>query len=516
VTPEQKCRIAVDFHARGNLAEAERLYAEILGHEPNNFLTRHMLGLVRYQQGRIPEALNLIGSALKLNPHDAAALSNYGLVLEAMGRFEEALAFYGKAIAENPGFAEAYSNRGDTLQALERFPEAVASYGQAIERKPDHAEAWNNRGSALLRLGRLNEALADYGKATALRPRFADAWCNRGKALHALGRFDEALAAFDKAIEQRPDYADARLNKSLVELLLGKFDSGWRNYEGRKETFVPPAKGKFPPLLTSRADAPGKTILVHGEQGLGDTIQFFRYVGMLRDAGARVLFAPQKQLIRLLRSAGDGYELVDLDERSLSFDHHVPLMSLPLLFGTVLENIPAKVPYLFAEDGPVQKWRDRLGGHGFKIGICWKGKSTYPHDASRSLALAHFEKLSRLPHVRLISLHKGEGEGELNALPDRMIVERLGDDFDADAFVDTAAVMKCLDLVVTSDTSIPHLAGALGVPVWVALSHVPDWRWLLDRADSPWYPTMRLFRQPARGDWTSVFSGIATELARII
>jgi hypothetical protein len=234
---------------------------------------------------------------------------------------------------------------------------------------------------------------------------------------------------------------------------------------------------------------------------------------MLVKVGARVLFAPHKKLRRLVSSVSDDMEIVDVDDRNLDFDYHVPLMSLPLAFQTTLESVPSDCPYLFADPDRIRHWRDRLGSKGFKIGICWQG-SRNKIDFGRSFPLSLFEGLSKIEGVRLVSLHRGDGEAQLADLPDGMVVETLGEDFDvgAEAFLDTAAVMKCCDLVITSDTAVAHLAGALGVRSWVGLKHVPDWRWMLDREDSPWYPTVRLFRQRSRGDWPSVFDDMTKAL----
>jgi hypothetical protein len=246
---------------------------------------------------------------------------------------------------------------------------------------------------------------------------------------------------------------------------------------------------------------------------LGDTIQFCRYLPLLVKAGAKVLFAPHEKLRRLVSTVSDDIEIVDVDDRDLDFDYHVPLMSLPLAFRTTLESVPSDCPYLFAQPDRVTHWRDRLGSEGFKIGICWQG-SRNKIDFGRSFPLSLFEGLSKIEGVRLVSLHRGDGEAQLADLPDGMVVETLGEDFDAgaEAFLDTAAVMHCCDLVITSDTAVAHLAGALGVRTWVALKYVPDWRWMLDREDSPWYPTMRLFRQGSRGDWPSVFDDMTKAL----
>jgi hypothetical protein len=267
------------------------------------------------------------------------------------------------------------------------------------------------------------------------------------------------------------------------------------------------------PVWLGREPLSGKSIFVHAEQGLGDVIQFSRYIACLNELGAKVLFAPRANLKALMQGLDGVHEIVDEDNEKLEFDYHVPLLSLPLAFQTDLPTIPAKISYLGVAQDRVALWRQRLGDHGFKIGICWQG-SKNKIDAGRSFPVSKFHALAQTANVRLISLHKGEGEAQLADLPPDMRVESLGDDFDAgaDAFLDTAAVMKCCDLVITSDTSIAHLAGALGVKTWLALQYVPDWRWLLDRDDSPWYPTMRLFRQKTPGDWDGVFAQMAKSL----
>ena len=464
---------------------------------------------------RRQEALDAYDELLNLRPDFAAGWDGRGLALADLARFQEALASHDKAISLEPDFAEAHFNRGAALLALQSADEALASYDRAIALKPDHVAAHYNRGGALRDLNRFEDALASYDKAIALRPEYAEAYVNRGGALVELGRFGEALAQFDQAIALRGDYADAHYNKSLPLLLLGEYEAGWRAYEWRKRKNVPLGDRRFAaPLWMGEHDLAGKTILVHWEQGLGDTIQFCRYVKLLDEAGARVLFAPQKALRALMRSLGESIEIVDADDASLAFDFHCPLMSLPLAFGTAVHSIPAGGPYLSADPERVEQWASRLRGPEFKIGIVWLGSGAGTR-VGRSAPLAQFRRLAETPGVRLISLQKAEAAGPPAELAEGMRVEFLGDDFDAgeDAFIDTAAVMKVLDLVITVDTAVAHLAGALGVPTWVALKVVPHWFWLLERSDSPWYPTMRLFRQKTAGDWQGVFAEIESALA---
>jgi len=467
---------------------------------------------------RRQEALAAYDELLNLRPDFAPGWDGRGLALADLGRFEEALASHDKAISLDPAFAEAHVNRGAALLSLQRAGEALASYDKAIALKPDHVAAHFNRGGALRDLNRFEDALASYDKAVGLRPDYAEAYVNRGGALVELGRFGEALAQFDKAIALRGDYADAHYNKSLPLLLLGEYDAGWRAYEWRKLKNVPLGDRRFAaPLWLGEHDLSGKTILVHAEQGLGDTIQFCRYVKWLEQAGAHVLFAPQKPLRALMRSLGDSIEIVDADDASLAFDFHCPLMSLPLAFRTTVRSIPAGGPYLSADPQRVERWASRLRGPEFKIGVAWLGSAAGTR-VGRSAPLAQFRRLAETPGVRLISLQKAEAAGSRAELPEGVKVEFLGDDFDTggDAFLDTAAVMKVLDLVISVDTAVAHLAGALGVPTWAALKSVPHWFWLLERSDSPWYPTMRLFRQKTAGDWQGVFAEIESALADFI
>jgi len=463
---------------------------------------------------RFDEALASYDKAISIKPDFADAFYNRGNTLQDLKRFDEALASYDKAISIRSDYADAFYNRGNTLQDLKRFDEALASYDKAISIKPDYADAFNNRGNALEELERFDEALASYDKAISIKPDYADAFNNRGITLKELTRFDEALASYDKAISIRSDYFEAFWNKGLLRLLLGEFTEGLTLYEQRKlrkEWLGVRSCSK--PLWLGDKDLTNKTILVHHEQGLGDTIQFCRYVLMVANMGAKVLFAPHKTLNKIIGSLGDDFEVVDAEDNTLQFDYHSPLLSLPLAFKTQLATIPNETPYLAADLDLISKWKQRLGGDGLKIGICWQG-STGKVDAGRSFPLEKFQALSDIAGVRLISLHKGGGEAQLLDLPEGMIVETLGENFDSgpDAFMDTAAVMKCCDLVITSDTAVAHLAGALGVKTWVALKFVPEWRWMLDRDDSPWYSTMRLFRQQSYGDWDGVFVEIRKAL----
>jgi Tfp pilus assembly protein PilF len=508
---------AAAFHRAGDLASAERLYRLAAGEVA--FAPRYLLGVVYFQQGRHEEALKWIDAALAIDPHMSEALNISGLVLQALECHQEALARFAAALAAEPGYAEAWNNHGVALQHLGRSEEALSSYDKAIAVAPENGEIWNNRGVTLQELGLAEEALASFELSLAVNPGIARAWNNRGLALHDAGRVEESLASYDQAIAIDPRHADAHWNKSLAALQLGRFDQGWSLYEwrlGRSDIARPRSCDK--PRWSGRENIAGQTLLVCSEQGLGDTIQFCRYAQMATAKAARVILSVQDALVPLMADVGPGITVIGESETPPAFDRHIPLLSMPLAFGTNAQNIPAQVPYLGSEPARVERWKARIGPAGFKIGIAWQGGNRGRVTRGRAFPLLALEGLACIPGVRLISLQAGDGLGQLDDLPDHMAVETLGDDLDAGphAFLDTAAAMESLDLIITSDTAIAHLAGALGHPVWVGLQFVPDWRWQLDRPDSPWYPTMRLFRQSARGHWQSVFAAMEDELRNAV
>ena len=469
-------------------------------------------GYILGEAGQVEAALRFYDRALKSKPDFLVALSNSGKLLFDLRRFDQALVAFDKAIAIAPANADAWNNRAGALRELGRLEESIAACRQALLLRPDFAEATLNLGTALMKLDRHEEALPVYQKAKALKQDFAAAICGEGLTLKALGRFDEALAAFDEAV--RLGNVDAVSNRGCLLLVLGEFEQGWEGYESRwlAGRSLKEALGvKFPDWSGKAVE--GERLLIMNDHGLGDTIQFSRYAPLAARAGAKVTFLCPAKLHRLF-AVYEGVRLVEATEAAEAFDAQIAVSSLPRAFGTRLDNIPAAVPYLKPEEALRSKWAARIGAHGYKVGIGWQGNPNPEADIGRSIPLAAFAPLAALPNVRLISLQKGAGTEQLENLPQGMIVETLGDDFDAgpDAFVDTAAAMAHLDLIVTCDTSLAHLAGALGRPVWVVLKKVAEWRWLRDRANSPWYPTMRLFRQRERGDWSETFARIAASV----
>jgi tetratricopeptide (TPR) repeat protein len=498
---------------RGRAPEAIEMLDAALRARPEYPEALCLGGFILGEARQFEEALRFYDQALTFRPDFLVALANSGKLLFDLRRFDEALIAFDKAIAIAPTNADGWNNRAGALRELGRLEESLQACRQAISLRPDFAEATLNCGTALMKLDRPEEALALYRKAKALKRNFAAAMCGEGLTLRALGRFDAAMGAFNEAVQLGD--VDSIGNRGCLFLLQGEFEQGWEDYESRwlEGKSLKDALGvKFP--VWSGKVVEGERLLVMNDHGLGDTIQFFRYVLLAARAGSEVTFLCPKKLHRLFQGC-QGVRLVDEIQAAETFDAQVALSSMPRAFGTRLENIPAAIPYLQPEESLREKWAARIGSHGFKIGVFGQGNLHPEADMARSIPLDAFACLAALPNVRLISLQKGAGTEQLARLPAGMVVETLGADFDAgpDAFVDTAAAMSHLDLIVTCDTSIAHLAGALGSRVWVALKQVAEWRWLRDRADSPWYPSMRLFRQSEPGDWSELFARIAATVA---
>jgi tetratricopeptide (TPR) repeat protein len=503
--------------ALGRPAEALAAFDRALALNPNLIDAHNNRGNELRALGRHTEALAAYDIVLSRAPRHAAAIVNRGNAFIELGRFEEALAAYDQALSLLPNMPQIHVRRGDALQSLDRFSDALAAHECALAIAPDLVQGLTGRATALKWLGRLEEAEAAAHSAIAVNCDYAPAHNTLGNVLRDLGRFEQAIASFRRAVELAPAIAEIETNLGQALLLSGDFGpEAWRAHEYRlglttQRIVTPP---RVAPHWQGEPIA-GKRILVYAEQGLGDTLHFFRLLEPLRRRGAKVALLTQPQLAKLLAPSAGDIEIVTTPPNT-GVDYIVALLSLPLHLGITLDTIPADIPYMSADPERTAAWRDKLGA-GFKVGIAWQGSSASRIDIGRSFPLSAFAPLGPVPGVRLISLQKGAGSEQLDAAPAGLAVERLSQfDEGPDAFLDTAAVMQNLDLVVTSDTAIAHLAGALGRPVWVALQHIPDWRWLMQRPDSPWYPTMRLFRQPARGDWASVFDAIAAALADLV
>ncbi|MBI3409948.1 MAG: tetratricopeptide repeat protein [Planctomycetes bacterium] len=505
------------YFFQGKLAEAVTCYRRSLQLLPDDPHTLNNLGNTLRQLDQLDEAISCGRQAIALQPSYAQAYSNLSIALLAKGELDEALLLCRQALQLQPEFAEAHNNTGLILQRLERWDEAATSFREALRLRPDLVEAHISLANLCWRNDLFDEAIAHCDEILRLKPSLGVGHTIYGAVLFKLGRFDEARARFDQAIRVQPDLAEAHFNRAQLWLQRGDFQEGWREYRWRWKCKDFVVRASQRPYWDGSPLA-GKTILLCVEQGLGDTMQFIRYAPRVKQQAARVILACSKALIPLLSRAPGIDQVVAQDGDIPKVDTHVPLLNLPYHFKTTLDTIPKRVPYLFADETLVARWRGELTAFpGFKVGIAWKGGIQHPLDKTRSISLDHFAPLAQ-DGVHLLSLQKGPGTEQLEAINGRFTVANLGRWLDeaSGAFMDTAAVMKGLDLIITADTSIAHLAGSLGVPVWVALAFVADWRWLLDRDDSPWYPTMRLFRQNAPGNWEDVFARMAAELALLV
>ncbi|MGA7433255.1 MAG: tetratricopeptide repeat protein [Xanthobacteraceae bacterium] len=519
---------ASKLHQDGRIREAEYVYKQILAARPDHFDCMHALGVALHQLGDHAQAVRLIGLALKQNPRDAIALNNLGSALAVQGRLAEALVSFSSAVAARPDYAEAYVHCSGVLRELGRDAEAIEGYDRALALRPDLAEAHCGRGTALANLRRLDEAIQSYDRALKLSPDFAEAHCGRGIALAELDRIDEALDGFAQAQSLRPDYAEAHVNEATYRLLLGDFERGFEKYEWRWQTarFKTNKRSFAQALWRGSDDIAGKTVLLYGEQGFGDTIQFARYVPLVAALGARIvlevpgpLHALMVSLLPNLPPSLPGQpQIVAAGDPLPDFDLQCPLLSLPLALRTRLDTIPCDSPYLSAPAEKAAAWRDRLGAHARpRIGLVWAGnpRKDQPHihrlDHERSLALDQLAPLFEVDACSFYSLQKGDdAQRQLREGPWRDRVIDFTDDLHD--FSDTAALIENLDLVISVDTSVLHLAGALGKSVWLMNRYNTCWRWLRDRDDSPWYPSLRQFRQDAARDWGPVVRRIAAAL----
>lgn len=498
------------LRARARLTEALACYDAVLALTPGDHETHANRGIVLRGLKRYDEAFAAYDRALALKPDFTDAVVARGNVFYQMGRYAEALAEYERALAIEPDFAYGFNNRGNALQALGRHAEALQSFERALKLEPDYVEAHNNRGNALIELNRHEEALRDYDAAVAAKP-FAFALVNRGSALRYLGRTAEAMASFDQAIALDPGRPEAHWNKALLALALGDYETGFEGYEWRWRGATELEPRGFAQPQWRGEDIAGRTILLHAEQGYGDSIQMLRYLPLVKARGARVVLELPDSLQPLLGRHGDGVTLVSKGAPLPAFDVHCPLMSLPLAFGTRIDTVPADVPYLFAPAERVARMAEQLPQSGaMRIGLVWSGKPSHKNDHNRSILAIRLKPLLAVPGTSFVSLQREYRDADLAALADLPIL-RL-DDALAD-FADTAAAIAALDLVIAVDTAVAHLAGSLGKPLWVLVSHVQDWRWLIDREDNPWYPTARLFRQGPDGDWGPVIARVAEALA---
>jgi len=473
-------------------------------------------GLSYHQKGQFNDALKVYYQILEINPKHFDALQLTGTVYLQCKNFTNSLNFFKAALKIKSNFVPALINYGNVLAELKNFNEALKSYDKAIRLEPNNASAYNNRGNILKDLHRLDEALKNYDIAIQLKPDYAEAYNNRGSVLNDLKRFDEALVSYDRAIEFKLDYAEAITNKSYLKLRLGDFDEGWHLHEFRKnkkDTVNQYPKFSMPCWLGDAA-IEEKVILVYSEQGLGDTIQFCRYLHMLQSLKPKeIIFYVEKSLISILSSMDNEITFIEKNHSLPYFDYYSPLISLPLAFKTTLETIPANIPYLKVDDVKNKYWQDQLGKQRKpRIGLVWSGSTDFKNDHSRSLKLQQLSSLLELP-FEFHCLQKDMRDCDKETLNAFKTLYQHQDNLHD--FSDTAALLNQMDLIISSCTSVAHLAGAMGKKVWIMLQFAPDYRWLLDRDDSPWYPTARLFRQTQIGNWESVIKQLIIELNKL-
>jgi len=449
---------------------------------------------------------------IRLKPSDEAFYRT-SVVLYKLERLKEALTYCNNAISLRFNYAEAHCQRGIILHLLKQYDEAIASYTQAITIKPNYPEAYSNLGVIQTAIKRFDEALASYNQAITIRPDYAEAYYNRGITLQEIGVVGQAINSFKKAIALQPDYIRARWNLSLVLLLMGNFEEGWLEYESRwqnKELHGTLGARKFlEPLWLGKESLKDKTILLHAEQGFGDTIQFCRYTQSVSALGAKVILEVQPELVTLLNNLEGVHQIIARDSKAPEFDYQCPLLSLPLAFKTTLQNIPS-LPRITTRQDQLARWQAHLGAKvKARIGIVWSGSVSHKNDHNRSFTLSTL--LPYLPSdYEYISLQREVRDVDKEALSEHGNIKHFGNLLQD--FTDTAALCSLMDIIICVDTSTAHLAAALGMPTWLLLPYQPDWRWLLDRDDSPWYPSMKIYRQVKIGDWSSVFENVKSNL----
>ncbi|MEQ1825406.1 MAG: tetratricopeptide repeat-containing glycosyltransferase family protein [Pirellula sp.] len=485
-------------------SEAKNGFAHVLQLDPNHLNAALQLGFLCIQEKKPAEAAYAFHQAVRIDPCSEVARRYYGIVLNDLGDFKRAVDALRRAVELDPSIPDSHLALGVAFKQLKQFEESASCYQKAIELNPTSEMAYTNLGNVFEELEQFDEAVQVHEKAASLSPNNAIVLCNYGQVLRNVGRLHESLAVYDRAIHVDPGCARAQFNRSHVLFLLGDFERGFETYEWRWKYY--PIRDFGCPEWDG-SSLQGKSILLYAEQGLGDTIQFIRYVSSTRQrASRRLIVECQPALVPLLSCFEGIDEIVARGSRLPEFDVQAPLMSLPRILKLQPHLYSPCVPYLHPKPNLVEQWRSKLAQRsGFNIGICWQGSATHMRDRIRSVPLSLFSHLANLPGVNLISLQKGAGTDQIrqNDFP----VIDFADSLDEanGPFMDTSALIASLDLVISIDSAIAHMSGALGVKTWIVLSTQPDWRWTQYGTKSPWYPTVRLFRQEQRNDWESVF-----------
>ncbi len=504
-------RAIIAFHSH-NIDSAVRYFEQALDVDPGNAGLCTDFGKLLSLAGRQHDALVYARRATELAPEQAPLWLNLGVILSILQRRDDAIAAIRCAIALDPHCAESQFNLAVLLSDGGTREEVVDHYRQAVALNPLHAKAWNNLGAALRAGGQYEESLRCYINALQAEPRFANALSGMGLVHQEQGRITQSLECFARALEIDPGNAGARFNSAVSHLKAGNLTKGWENFDARWEMDqLSNYRRRYPQPEWDGTAGAGRTLLVYAEQGYGDTFQFIRYMPLLTALGFNTVLHCAPELRRVLSTADSATQVVTAAQALPRFDVHAAMLSLPRLFATDLKSIPTAIPYLHAEPQVSEDWRRRLSEYrGHKIGICWRGNPAHQNDRYRSFDVKCFADIARIPGIQLFSLQKPTDASKPERWTGMAAVEDLGTQLDpnTDQFIDTAGVLENLDLLITADTSVAHLAGALGRPVWVLLPYASDWRWMLERDDSPWYPTMRLFRQRTFDNWEEVFQRV--------
>jgi tetratricopeptide (TPR) repeat protein len=495
------------FEAEGQISDAVSCYKNALRINPNDAAAHNNLGVLLQRMGKKDEAIRHFQGSVRIAPGNFKAYYNLGLVLHSQGRFDEAIANYRKAILLNPDYADAYNDLGASLKEKGLLDEAEDCYKKTLQITPGRADTYYNLGIVLKEKGDIDGAITNYERAIRIDPGYLNAYNNLGIAYQDNGQLPRAMECYKKALQIDPDDPVTHWNLSHALLLTGNFEEGWKEYEWRLRVKELPNTILEHPLWDG-ADISGKTILLYAEQGFGDTIQFVRYARPVAKSGARIILACPKELSALLQDVEGVHQTVGRGDPLPYFDVYCHLLSLPRILGTTIENIPAEVPYITANPFLVKRWSEKMqcDRSRLKIGLVWAGNE------QRSCSLKSFSPLSQFDNITFYSLQKGEASKEAKDPPEDMRLVDYTDEIND--FSDTAALIQNLDLTISADTAVAHLAGALAKPVWILLPFSPDWRWMLGRDDSPWYPTMKLFRRSKTGDWNSLITDIAKNLER--
>ncbi|HEY9850039.1 MAG TPA: tetratricopeptide repeat protein [Leptolyngbyaceae cyanobacterium] len=492
----------------GKYEQAEKIYCQIIELAPNYAIAYKNLGNALLNQGKLEDAIAYYQQGLALAPNDAITYYHLGIVFHQQDKIQEAIDCYQKSLAISPDSATVFNNLGNAWQRKGKLEEAIACYQQSLILDSNQILTYHNLGSALNAQGKVDEALATFQKALALDPNYVESYHNLAIFYQDNRQYNEALACCDRALEIEPNNAEIHWNRALNLLKLGVYEQGFIEYEWRWQR-----KNNHPRTLPkpiwNGSDLTGKTILLQAEQGMGDIIQFIRYIPLLLEQASKIIVECHPPLVKLLKTMKGIYKVVAIGEELPEFDVYIPILSLPRILKTNLETIPAQIPYLTPLES-VSVQLDKLAKSDFKVGIVWAGNPEHPSDRRRSSSLHYFIQLLDLPNIAFYSLQKGLKASEISQISSSLPLIDLSNQINN--FADTAAVITQMDLVITVDTAVAHLAGALGKPVWVLLCYNSDWRWIIDRDDTPWYPTMRLFHQNNPGDWQEVLERVRQSL----